>query len=266
MTTRLILDQVGKTFVSQSGTGKVVLEDVTTSVGGGEFVSLVGPSGCGKTTLMRVCAGLLEPTSGTVRYADGDGRSRAAGELHDGHFGVVFQSPALFPWRTVRKNVLLLAEVLGRRGTAPKERAERLLALVGLGEAADKYPHELSGGMQQRVSIARALLTDPDFLFMDEPFGALDAMTRDELNLALQRIHMEAGKTVVFVTHSIQEALFLSDRVLVMTANPGRVVEEITVPFARPRDFTIFLEEEFRQSEARIRELLGHHTKEGAPA
>jgi NitT/TauT family transport system ATP-binding protein len=243
--------RVEKRYVSQDGTHTQALVPSDFVVGEGEFVSLVGPSGCGKTTLLKICAGLLEPTGGSVTYAD-TGRP-----VSPGTFGMVFQSPALLPWRTVRANILLPHQIL-RRGdrSAAKARVDELLDLVHLPGSANRYPRELSGGMQQRVAIARALIHDPDILFMDEPFGALDALTREELNFSLQEIQMTAGKSVVFVTHDIPEAIFLADRVFVMSAHPGRIVEEIVVDLPRPRTIESRLTGTFRHAEVRARQLL----------
>ena len=227
----IVLDGVGMTYGAASGPVEA-LRDVTLEVGRGELVAVVGPSGCGKSTLLRIVAGLRPPTAGTVAV-DGRPVTRPIPAV-----GMVFQSPVLLKWRTVRDNVLLAAELAGLPPVAHRARAEALLALVGLGDFADKRPRELSGGMQQRVSLCRALLLDPPLLLMDEPFGALDAMTRDELNLELLRIWGEgsrARKTIVFVTHSIAEAAFLADRVVVMTPRPGRIACTVAVPLPRPR-------------------------------
>ena len=210
------IKEVGKLF---GGRGPVVtaLQDISFDIGLGEFVAVVGPSGCGKSTLLRILAGLIPTSSGTVWFGD----RKLEGPRRD--IGVVFQSPVLFPWRTVLGNVLLPADVqrLGREQM--KRRALELLALVGLTGFEQRYPWELSGGMQQRVALVRALIHDPALLLMDEPFGALDAMTREQMNVELQRIWMERRKTVLFITHSTAEAVFLADRVMVMTPRPGRI-------------------------------------------
>ncbi len=205
------------------------LERISFSIGEGEFVAVVGPSGCGKSTLLKILAGLLPPSEGEALLRG----SRITGPRRD--IGVVFQSPVLLPWRTVLDNVLLPVDVqrLGRE--LHLQKALDLLALVGLEGFERRYPWELSGGMQQRVAITRALIHDPAMLLMDEPFGALDAMTREHMNLELQRIWLERKKTVLFITHSIPEAVFLGDRVLVMTPRPGRIVENRPVPLPRPR-------------------------------
>jgi len=227
----IVLDRVGVTYQAESGPVEA-LRDVGFGVGRGELLALVGPSGCGKSTLLRVVAGLRRPTHGAVEV---DGRA-VTGPIPA--VGMVFQAPVLLRWRTVRDNVLLPAELAGLERRRYRERAEHLLRLVGLDGFADRLPRELSGGMQQRAAICRALLLDPPLLLMDEPFGALDAMTRDEMNLELLRVWGEpaaARKTVLFVTHSISEAVFLADRVVVMSPRPGRVARVVDVPLPRPR-------------------------------
>ena len=227
----IVLDGVGMTYRAQSGPVEA-LRGITLEVGQGELVALVGPSGCGKSTLLRVIAGLRPATTGRV-VVEGRPVTHPLAAV-----GMVFQAPVLLKWRTVRDNVLLAAELSGRSPAALRSRAEALLGLVGLADFVDKRPRELSGGMQQRVSLCRALLLDPPLLLMDEPFGALDALTRDELNLELLRVWGEgsrARKTIVFVTHSIAEAVLLADRVVVMTPRPGRVARIVDVPLARPR-------------------------------
>ena len=227
----IVLDRVGVTYQAESGPVEA-LRDVGFGVGRGELLALVGPSGCGKSTLLRVVAGLRRPNHGAVEV---DGRV-VTGPIPA--VGMVFQAPVLLRWRTVRDNVLLPAELAGLERRRYRERAEHLLRLVGLGGFADRLPRELSGGMQQRAAICRALLLDPPLLLMDEPFGALDAMTRDEMNLELLRVWGEpaaARKTVLFVTHSIPEAVFLADRVVVMSPRPGRVARVVDVPLPRPR-------------------------------
>ena len=195
----------------------------------GEFAAVVGPSGCGKSTLLRVIAGLLPASSGAVRV-NGNSVSGPQTDL-----GVVFQSPVLLEWRTVLDNVLVQLELRGLQKQNFKEKAMALLARVGLAEFADRYPRELSGGMRQRTAIVRALIHDPPFLLMDEPFGALDALTREQMRLDLEALWMETGKTVLFITHSIDEAVLLADRVIVMSERPGRVEREIPIALGRPR-------------------------------
>ncbi len=228
----------------------VALLPVTAEISLGEFVSLVGPSGCGKTTLLKMCAGLITPSAGAISFGD-TGKS-----IRPGEFGFVFQAPALLPWRTVLSNVVLPADILKLSKAPALERARKLLTTVRLAGAEEKYPRELSGGMQQRAAIARALLHDPDILFMDEPFGALDAMTREDLNMELQRISQDQHKTVLFVTHDIEEAVLLSDRVLALSSGPGRLVEIVDIVLPRPRSMADKGSPEFRQAVARIRALL----------
>jgi NitT/TauT family transport system ATP-binding protein len=246
----LIAHEVSKTFGSAAGERTQALTPVDLTVRPGEFVSLVGPSGCGKTTLLKILSGLIAPTSGSISFG---GQS---GPVAAGSYGIVFQNAALLPWRNVLKNVMLPADLLGLERSAAEERARRLLDLVQLHGQEDKMPTELSGGMQQRTAIARALLHDPEVLFMDEPFGALDAMTREELNQQLQEVHGSQHKTVVFVTHSIPEAVTLSDRVVVMSSRPARIVEEIPIALPRPRTERDTTSEPFRDYESRIRNAL----------
>lgn len=232
MTTGHVIDLagVGQTFVFSDGSEVVALQDVNLSLNRHEFVSVIGPSGCGKSTLLRLVAGLLRPTRGQVSIFD-----VPVIEPRD-EIGMVFQRPTLLPWLTVLENVTFpMRHKYGRVDARDIGRARELLEMVALTEFAGKRPGELSGGMQQRVAIARSLLHDPDILLMDEPFSALDALTRDEMSFELLRIWDERPKTVVFITHSIQEALLLSDRIVVMSARPGRVSEIIAVPLARPR-------------------------------
>src|SRR5579864_8666452 len=238
-----------------AGAPVAALEAIDFAVADGEFVAVLGPSGCGKSTLLKILAGLFPPSGGeaSLRGAPITGPRR--------DIGVVFQSPVLFPWRSVLRNVLLPADVQ-RLGRAEHERkALDLLALVGLGGFEHRYPWELSGGMQQRVAIVRALIHDPALLLMDEPFGALDAMTREQMNLELQRIWLERRKTVLFVTHSIAEAVFLADRVLVMTPRPGRIAETVAVDMPRPRSLEVMNTAAFGLFVARIRR---HFSAQGA--
>jgi NitT/TauT family transport system ATP-binding protein len=227
----IVLDGVGMTYGAASGPVEAV-RSVSFKVEAGELVALVGPSGCGKSTLLRIIAGLRPATTGRVAV---DGRS-VLGPIPA--VGMVFQAPVLLKWRRIVENVLLAAELAGLDPGPFRARAHELLGLVGLGDFADKLPRELSGGMQQRAALCRALLLDPPLLLMDEPFGALDAMTRDELNLELLRVWGEGSrtrKTIVFVTHSIPEAVFLADRVVVLTPRPGRVAAIVPVQLPRPR-------------------------------
>src|SRR6185369_6494576 len=201
----------------------LALSDIDLAIRAGEFVSLIGPSGCGKTTLLRVIANLAEPTAGAITV---NGMSPEQARLKRA-YGYVFQAPALYPWRTVRRNLMLPLEIMGLGKYERAERARNYLALVGLEGFERKFPWQLSGGMQQRVSIARALSFEPKLLLMDEPFGALDEITRDHLNEQLLRLWEQTRKTVIFVTHSIAEAVFLSSKIVVMSPRPGRIVEII---------------------------------------
>lgn len=229
------IDRVGMTYQAESGPVEA-LRDISLAVEEGEFLAVVGPSGCGKSTLMRIIAGLRQVSSGRVTV-DGAVVNGPVSRV-----GMVFQAAVLLKWRTILDNVLLPVELSGLNPGAYRERARELLHLVGLADFERKLPNELSGGMQQRASLCRALILDPPILLMDEPFGALDAMTRDEMNLELLRIWGETGegsararKTIVFVTHSIPEAVFLADRVVVMTPRPGRVSGMHSVRIPRPR-------------------------------
>jgi NitT/TauT family transport system ATP-binding protein len=252
MTAPLIaVSRLEKTYLTRAGSRIRALADVTLDVVAGEFITIVGPSGCGKTTLLRVLGGLLSASSGSVELL---GR-RIAGPSRN--VGMVFQDPVLLPWRTVLENVMLPVAVLRLERRTHHRRALDLLGLVGLTGFEDKYPHELSGGMRQRVSLARALVHDPDLLLMDEPFGALDAMTREAMNLELQRIWRESGKTIAFITHSIPEAAFLGDRVVVMSPRPGRIVDVVPVDLERPRDLDLLGSDAFGSYTRKIRHLLG---------
>jgi NitT/TauT family transport system ATP-binding protein len=228
------------------------LSEISFGVERNEFVSVIGPSGCGKSTLLRLLSDLLPVSSGRV-LIDG-GRPAAARQRRE--IGFVFQEPALMPWRSSEKNVRLPLEVMRRDGAEGKRRAEALLSLVGLSGFDNKRPDQLSGGMRQRVSIARALTYDPPLLLMDEPFGALDQITRDEMNQELLKIWEQTKTTVIFVTHSIAEAIFLSDRVVVLSPRPGRIVDIIDVPLERPRDAEIKRRPAFIDTELRVLRAL----------
>lgn len=225
----LAIRGVGKSFRSRSNETIEALRTTSLDIEAQQFVCIVGPSGCGKSTLLRMIAGLERATTGTVRI---DGVP-ITGPRRD--IGLVFQAPVLLPWRTILKNVLVPAEVLKLDRPAALRRAEELLELVGLGAFKDRYPDELSGGMRQRAAIARSLMHDPRILLMDEPFGALDALTREVMNLELLRIWQASAKTVVLVTHSIEEALLLSDRIAIFSPRPGSIVDVLDVPLERPR-------------------------------
>lgn len=205
------------------------LDEISLSFGSGEFVSIVGPSGCGKSTLLMLISGLIPVSSGTIRV----GGRPVNGAVHEA--GIVFQRDVLLDWRSVLSNVMLPIEIKGLDRKSHLQKATELLHSVGLAGFEEKYPSELSGGMRQRVAICRALVQSPGLLLMDEPFGALDALTREQMNLDLQRMWLRDRNTVLFITHSIEEAIFLSDRVLVMSARPGRITEELEVDLPRPR-------------------------------
>jgi NitT/TauT family transport system ATP-binding protein len=244
------LIDVRKTF--SAGKGQVVeaLAPVSLKVREGEFLAIVGTSGCGKSTLMRIIAGLMPPTSGDVIV---NGREISG---PDTRTGIVFQTPVLLPWRTVRRNIELQLDIRGHNSAEAREKVGALIRLVGLEGFEDRMPYELSGGMQQRVALCRALIHDPTLLLMDEPFGALDAMTREQMNSELQRIWAETGKTVVFITHSITEAVFLADRIVVMSPRPGRITDLVEVALPRPRDFKSVRDEAFHQACDRVRAVM----------
>lgn len=228
----VVVDEVSKTYRSRQGNVSV-FDSLTFEIAERSFVSIVGPSGCGKTTLLRVLAGLVDYSDGTV-VVD---QAPVTGPIRD--CGFVFQSPVLLEWRTAFDNVLLPIEVLRRPKAAARPRAEQLLSLAGLREFMGSYPQELSGGMQQRLAICRALITDPKLLLMDEPFGALDALTREEMATVLLDIWDGTEKTVLFVTHSIEEAVYLSDRVLVMGRRPSTIRADVAVELPRPRSRSV---------------------------
>jgi NitT/TauT family transport system ATP-binding protein len=245
----IAVEQVSRVFTSGART-VTALERVSFEIQTGDFVSIVGPSGCGKSTLLKIISGLLPVSSGTASV---NGR-RVMGPLEN--VGMVFQAPVLLKWRSVLGNILLPVEFAKLDVAYYTDKARALIQLVGLDGFEEMYPHELSGGMQQRASLCRALVTDPQLLLMDEPFGALDAMTRDELDMELMRIWEERKKTVLFVTHSIQEAVFLSDWVFVMSARPGRLVEKIAIDLSRPRTMEMMSALRFGEYTLKIRSLL----------
>ncbi len=238
----------------RGNSGVLALSEIAFDVSDGEFIAVVGPSGCGKSTLLKILAGLLRPSEGE---ADLKG-TPIKGPRRD--IGVVFQSPVLFPWRSVLGNVLLPADVQGLDKARMRQRALELIKMVGLEGFESRYPRELSGGMQQRVGIVRALLHDPAILLMDEPFGALDAMTRETMNVELQRIWLERRKTVIFITHSTAEAVYLADRVIVMTARPGKIRDEFKVELPRPRSLEVMNTEAFGAYVRRVRNALNAGT------
>ena len=243
--------ELGKRFASRSGEIVTALSNVNLDISEREFISVVGPSGCGKTTLLRILAGLESASSGTV-YS---GEELISGPREDA--GVVFQQAVLLPWNTVLDNILLPAQLKGDRSKATLERAQQLLAFMGLKDFAKKYPFELSGGMQQRVSICRALMRRPKILLMDEPFGALDAMTRESMNMELMRVWSEERKTIIFITHSIPEAVLLGDRVVVMSPRPGRISEVVSVDIPRPRTLQTMGTPRFGELCDHIRSIFG---------
>ncbi len=257
MPQRLAVDVRNVSLTFETGDGKVdALSNVSLEVAEGEFVSFIGPSGCGKTTMLRVVADLQQPTSGMLLV---NGVSAEQARLERG-YGYVFQAPALFPWRTIEHNIKLPLEVMGFSDSEQRERVARYLALVNLTGFERKFPWQLSGGMQQRVSIARALSFDPALLLMDEPFGALDEIVRDHLNEQLLQLWDKTGKTVLFVTHSIPEAVFLSTRIVVMSPRPGRIIDIIDCDFPRDRSLEIRETPEFLKIAQRVRTGLraGH--------
>ncbi|MBL8839591.1 MAG: ABC transporter ATP-binding protein [Alphaproteobacteria bacterium] len=226
------------------------VDGVDLDVAPGAFVAILGPSGCGKSTILRVLAGLQRPAAGDAAI----GGAAVVGPRRD--IGVVFQDPTLLPWKTVFQNVCLPGRIMGLPRAGYEARARELLALVGLGDFAGYYPGQLSGGMRQRVGIARGLLHDPAVLLMDEPFGALDAMTREQMNMEILRIWAATGKTVVFITHSISEAALLSDRIVVLSPRPGRVIEIIENALARPRTMDMMATPEFGRMTGHLRGLF----------
>jgi NitT/TauT family transport system ATP-binding protein len=242
---------VGRIFESPGGTTEA-LRDLSFGVDGGEFISIIGPSGCGKSTLLRIVGDLVEPSAGRIRV---NGKTARQARL-DRDYGIVFQAPVLYDWRTVIENVRLPLELAGRSLEERRERPRALLRLVGLEGFRDHYPWQLSGGMQQRVSIARALALHPSILLMDEPFGALDEMTRERLNLELLQVWSETGATALFVTHSIAEAVFLSTRVVVMSPRPGTIDRIVSIDLPRPRLDKVRGEPRFFELVTAVRESL----------
>ncbi|GAB3798436.1 ABC transporter ATP-binding protein [Micromonospora zhanjiangensis] len=244
------LSAVSRTFTGRSGTVEA-LRGIDLTVAEGEFVAVVGRSGCGKSTLLRLVAGLLPATEGKITVA-GEPVTKARRDI-----AMLFQRPALLPWRSVLDNVLLPVEIYGWGKAKHRDRAQQLLEMVGLGGFEKRLPHELSGGMQQRVSLCRSLIGEPRVMLMDEPFSALDTLTREELSVELQRVHMESSATIVFVTHSIDEAVLLADRVVVLSPRPGRIREIVEIDIPRPRSLgrNAHLEEVARCS-ADLHELL----------
>ncbi|MGH2427479.1 MAG: ABC transporter ATP-binding protein [Candidatus Limnocylindria bacterium] len=254
---------VDKTFATTRGEVLTkALSGIDLEISRGEFVSLIGPSGCGKSTLLRLIGDLTQPTAGSVAV---NGKSAHQGRL-DRDYGMVFQAPVLMDWRSVEENVRLPLEVLGLRRTEREDRARDMLALVELGDFSRHYPYQLSGGMQQRVAIARALALEPAILLMDEPFGALDEMTRERMNSEVLRIWAQTGTTIVFVTHSIPEAVFLSTRVVVMSARPGRITKVVEVDLPHPRNDETREEPRYFELVTEVREALRGHLSGGGTA
>src|SRR5215470_15703523 len=251
----LAVEARGLSLVFETSDGKVeALSNVDLQIEAGDFVSFIGPSGCGKTTLLRIIADLERPTEGTVQV---NGVTPEEARLKR-HYGYIFQAPALYPWRTIERNIMLPLEIMGVARQERRARAAHYLRLVNLSRFERKFPWQLSGGMQQRASIARALSFDPALLLMDEPFGALDEIVRDHLNEQLLRLWEQTGKTVVFVTHSIPEAVFLSTKIVVMSPRPGRIIDVITCDF--PRDRTL----DFRDTTEFI--AVAHRVRQGLRA
>jgi len=247
----VLLDIAGLAVTYTSSRGPVpALSNLSTTIRNGEFVSVLGPSGCGKSTLLSIVSGLLRPTAGQVMLEG----TAITGPRAD--VGVVFQRPTLLPWFTVLENVLIPVRTLHLPPKPYAERAEALIEMVGLTRFRNHYPNELSGGMQQRVGIVRALVHNPKLLLMDEPFAALDAMTREKMSLELQKIWTEAKKTVLFITHSIPEAVFLSDRILVMSSSPGRIVEDMPCNIQRPRSLDTMEKPDFGAACNHLRRLF----------
>ncbi len=245
------LNNVRKVYRAQ-GQEFMAVSNVTMDITEGELVALVGPSGCGKTTVLKILAGLHDADGGSVQIGNAQTPFNPGRDV-----GMVFQQSLLLKWRTILDNVLLPAEIVGLPMKAARTRARELLQMVGLAGHKDKYPQQLSGGMQQRAAIARAFIHDPKLILMDEPFGALDALTREQMNLEMQRIWRESGKTIIFVTHSIQEAVFLSSHCAVLTAGPAQMADYFPVDLAFPRDLSIKTTDGFGVYSRRIYAKLG---------
>jgi len=254
----LAVDDVSKVFTVGKGSVVNALHKIDLDVSEGEFVTLVGRSGCGKSTLLRIVAGLIPSTAGTVTI-DGSLVQRPRRDV-----GLMLQKPALLPWRTTLENILLPVEIMGKNGKEYRDRAHQLLETTGLVGFAARHPRELSGGMQQRVSLCRSLIHDPDVLLMDEPFAALDALTREELSIELQHICAEQNKTVIFVTHSIEEAVLLADRVVVMSPRPGRIKKIVPIDAERPRTLGMSKQiDTLARAAGELRELLFERSQPG---
>ncbi|MPZ22700.1 MAG: ATP-binding cassette domain-containing protein [Dehalococcoidia bacterium] len=243
-------NELGKTYYRRAAEPVVALEDATFSIRQGEFVSLVGPSGCGKSTILNILGGLIPRTEGSATFR-GQETLKPRPEI-----GMMFQAPVLFPWRTTLQNVLLPIDVRKENRKDYVDRARELLALTGLSAFENSYPRELSGGMQQRAALSRLLLQDPEVMLLDEPFGALDEFTRESMNMELLDIWGGSGKTMLLVTHNIQEAVFLADRVFVMTPRPGTLARVLEVPLPRPRQIPMMKRQEFTDMVFEARVLL----------
>lgn len=247
--TEIMLDSIGMVYKDQGGNDVTALTNVTLDIKKGEFISLLGLSGCGKTTLLRIIADLLHPTSGTITVGGVTPREARLAQ----RYGIVFQSPVLYDWRTVRRNVMLPLEIMHVPKGEREDIADGMLEMVGLTNFANHYPNQLSGGMQQRVGIARALAIRPEILLMDEPFSALDEFTREKLHIDLLKIWRKTNKTVIFVTHNISESVFLSDRVCVLSPHPGRLSAVVDIDLPRPRTLDMTDTQEFTELVARVR-------------
>ncbi|MDO5311460.1 MAG: ABC transporter ATP-binding protein [Clostridia bacterium] len=247
--TEIMLKDIGMVYKTNDGRDVTALTGVSIDIQKGEFVSLVGPSGCGKTTLLRIIADLLTPTSGEISIA---GETPRQARLKR-RYGIVFQSAVLYEWRTVKKNIMMPLEIMHVPVKEREERAMKMLELVGLSEFANHYPNQLSGGMQQRVGIARALAVQPEILLMDEPFSALDEFTREKLHADLLKIWRKTNKTIVFVTHNIQESVFLSDKICVLSPHPGRLSAVVDIDLPRPRTMDMKNTVEFTNLVAKVR-------------
>lgn len=236
---------------NREGRENEVLRDISFNVGSGEFISLLGPSGCGKSTLLKIMGALIPKSSGSIQIDNEEVKDPIP------KVGFMFQKAVLLPWRTVEQNLLLPIELANGNLDEARKRIKELLTLVGLEGYENYYPKELSGGMQQRISLARTLITNPDILLLDEPFGALDEFTRENLNFSLMDIAEKSGKTIILVTHSISEAVLMSDRIIVMGINPGHILEDLKIDFPKPRSVQIIATEKYAQYMLHIRDLLG---------
>ncbi len=254
---RIKFEHVSKVFETRSQT-IVAVKDYSMEIEKGEFISILGPSGCGKSTLIRMLDGIIEPTDGKI-YIDGElvnGKKKISKTMLR-KMGFIFQQPNLLPWYTVRENVALPLRIFGLKGQEWENKVDELIAMVGLTEYANAYPYEISGGMLQRAGVIRAMVHDPEILLMDEPFGALDELTREQLNMELLDIWKRTGKTVIFITHNIEEAVLLSSRVYVMGTNPGRLVETITLDLPRPRELSMITQPKFIDYKQRLEGYIG---------